>query len=163
MNKALYAARVGESHCIADGVTYDVLLNRIMEFTIRAALARVVDECDWEHDALRRNGIGAIQIFRDGKAVWADSAMFEQEMAEARREHIEDRFIRSNEADPPLYERIDRDLRARWRAAGYETPSLADNMKTIFAELERDASERAEVAKESLVSELLRELSAGPS
>jgi CRISPR/Cas system-associated endoribonuclease Cas2 len=163
VNEPLYSARIDESRFIADGVTYDVLLNRIVEFTIRAALARSVDEGDWEQDEVRRNGIAAIQIFRNGKAVWADSSAFELEMTEARREHIEDRFARSNEADPALYVRLDEDLRARWRAAGYQTPSLAHDMKTIFAELERDAAERAEVARESLVGELLRELSAGPS
>lgn len=163
MNSPIYSARVGESHCIADRVTYGALLNRIVEFTIRAALARTVDECDWEHDELRRKGIGAIQIFRNGKAVWADSAAFERELAEARREQIEERFRRTNEADPALHQRLDHDLRARWRAAGYESPSLAKDMKKIFAELERDASARAEIARESLAAELLRELSAGPS
>ncbi len=163
MNKPLYAARIGESHRLADGVTYAALLNRIMEFTIRAALARSVDECEWEHDELRRRGLGAIQIFRDGKAIWADSAAFEEELAEARRERIEERFTDANEAAPALYERIDDDLRVRWRAAGYQTPSLATDMKRIFAELEREAAERAEVARDSLVGELLRELSAGPS
>lgn len=163
MTGPIYSARIGESHCIADRVTYGALLNRIVEFTIRAALARCIDECDWEHDELRRRGIGAIQIFRNGKAVWADSAAFERELAEARREQIEERFRRANVADPVLHQRLDDDLRARWRAAGYESPSLATDMKKIFAELERDASARAESARESLVAELLRELSAGPS
>lgn len=162
VNRPLYSARIGESHCIADRVTYDTLLNRIVEFTIRAALARCVDECEWEQDELRRKGIGALQIFRNDKAVWADSATFERELAEARREHVEERFRNTNEADPELHQRLDDDLRARWRAAGYQSPSLARDMKKIFCELERDASERAEVARESLVAELLRELSAGP-
>ena len=163
MNRTLYSARIGESRCIADGVTYDMLLDRIVEFTIRAALARCVDECEWEHDELRRKGIAALQIFRDGKAVWADSAMFARELAEARRERIEERFRSANEVDPALKERLDDDLRARWRAAGYQSPTLANDMKTIFSELERDAAERAELARESLVAELLRELSSGPS
>jgi hypothetical protein len=163
VNRPLYAARIGESHRLADGVSYAALLNRIMEFTIRAALARSVDECDWEHDLLRRRGLGAIQIFRNGKAIWADSAAFEQELAEARRERIEERFREANDADPALCRRLDEDLRARWRAAGYETPSVANDMKKIFSELEREAAECAEAARESLVGELLRELSAGPS
>jgi len=163
VTKPLYAARIGESHRLADDVSYAALLNRIMEFTIRAALARSVDECDWEHDLLRRRGLGAIQIFRNGKAIWADTAAFEQELAEARRERIEERFREANEADPALCLRLDEDLRARWRAAGYETPSVANDMKKIFTELEREAAECAEAARESLVGELLRELSAGPS
>jgi len=163
VKRPLYAARIGESHRLADGVTYPALLNRIMEFTIRAALARSVDQYEWEHDELRRRGLGAIQIFRDGKAIWADSAAFEQELAEARRERIEERFRDANEADPALCRRLDQDLRARWRVRGYETPSLAKDMKKIFSELEREAAERAEVARESLVGELLREISAGPS
>lgn len=163
MNSPRYSARIGESHCIADDVTYDMLLNRIMEFTIRAALARCVDECDWEHDELRRRGIGAVQLFRDGKAIWSDFAAFERELTEARREQIEERFLRSNDADPALYQRLDEDLRARWRSLGYHSPSLAKDMKKILTELERDALERAEVARESLVAELLKELSAGSS
>lgn len=163
MDSPLYSARIGESRCIADGVTYQVLLNRIMEFTIRAALARCVDECDWEHDELRRKGISALQIFRNGKAIWADSGAFEQELAEAQRERIEERFRGANEADPALCRRVDEDLRARWRTAGYQSPSLAKDMRKIFGELERDAAERAEAARESLVAELLRELSADPS
>ncbi len=134
-----------------------------MEFTIRAALARCVDECDWEHDQLRRKGIGAIQIFRNAKAVWADSALFDLELAEAQREGVEDRFRNANEADPALHERIDEDLRARWRRAGFDSPSLAGDMKRIFGELEREASERAETARQSLVGELLREFSGRPS
>jgi hypothetical protein len=163
VSKSLYSARIGESHCIAARVPYNVLLDRIVEFTIRAALARCADECDWEHDELRRKGIGALQIFRNDKALWADPAMFERELAEARREQIEERFRRTNEADAALYVRLDNDLRARWRAAGYESPSLASDMKKIFGELERDAAERVEVARENLVVELLGELSTGPS
>ena len=163
VNIPLYVARIGESHRLADGVSYPALLNRIMEFTIRAALARSVDECEWEQDELRRRGLDAIQIFRDGKAIWADSAAFEHELTEARRERVEQRFRDANEADPALYLRLDDDLRARWRAAGYETPSLASDMKKIFAELERDAAERAEVARQSLIGELLREQPAKPS
>ncbi|MBV8196702.1 MAG: hypothetical protein JO263_01085 [Candidatus Eremiobacteraeota bacterium] len=154
----LYSACIGESHRIAEDVPYETLLSRIMEFTIRAALAHSIDENDWEQDQLRRNGLRAIGLFRNGKAIWSDCAAFEIELAEARRERVESRFAQTNAADPALYARLDRDLVRRWRLAGYQTPSLANDMKPLFVELERDAAERAEGARESLVGELLREI-----
>jgi hypothetical protein len=155
MKSDLYSARIGESCSIGEQKTYDDLLHGIMEFTIRAALARSIDESDWEHEELRRKGLAALQIVRNGKAVWACRESFGAELAEARREH-DARFERSNELDPALYDRLDGDLRAYWRRAGYDTPSLAYDMKKLFAELERDAADRAAGARESLLTELLK-------
>jgi hypothetical protein len=150
-----YSARIGESCPIAEQLPYEALLCRIMEFTIRAALARSVDESEWEHEELRRKGLRALQIFRAGKAVWADEADYQEQLSETRREG-DTRFERTNESDPALYERLDTDLRARWRCVGYETPSLISDMKKLFAEIERDATERAQGAREGLVAELLK-------
>ena len=154
-----YSARVGESLRIVEGVSYDALLKSIMEFTARAAVARSIDEVTWEQEQLRHSGIGAIQLFRDGKALWSDAATFEAELQEARREHVTTRFQRSNEVDPAFYERLDRDLRARWRQAGYESPTLLTDMKRLFAELERDAADRAASARELLAAEIVAGIS----
>lgn len=155
MDPPLYTARIGESHCLVTGVPYDVLVDRIMEFTVRAAVARSVEESRWEDEELRRKGLGAIQLIRDGRAIWADRASFEGELAEARVECVEDRFMVANECDPLLYERLDDDLCSRWEAAGYRTPSLRDNMKKLFTELQRDASDRAADARNGLVDEIM--------
>lgn len=151
-----YSVRIGESYCMAENATYDALLTLIVEFTVRAAVARCVDENEWEHEQLRRRGLSALQIFRNGKAVWDDSAAYGAELDEACREHIDARFKSSNELDIELYGRLDRDLRARWRRAGYETPTLRRDMKRLFVELERDAADRASNARDSLLGDLLR-------
>jgi len=151
----LYSARIGESCSIAERITYDDLLQRIIEFTIRAALARCIDETDWEQEQLRRNGLDALQIVRNGKAVWNAPEVFHKELAAARRAK-DARFERNNELDPTLYDRLDNDLRAQWRRAGYQTPSLLHDMKRLFIELERDAADRAADAREGLLSDLLK-------
>jgi|HubBroStandDraft_5_1064220.scaffolds.fasta_scaffold147410_2 hypothetical protein len=155
MDLDLYSAQVGESCCIARRETYDTLLTRIVEFSVRAAMARSVDEIEWEHEQLRRRGLSALQIFRNGKAVWEDRAAYEAELAEARREQVDDRFEAANEVDAGLYEKLDVDLRDRWRRMGYATPPLGHDMKRLFDELGRDAEDRAEHAREHLLEELL--------
>jgi hypothetical protein len=157
VSEAFYSARVSESNFFADRVGYDELVNRIIEFTIRAAVARSADASDWEHEELRRGGLGALQVFRDGKAIWTDATAFEGELTEARRERCECKFKRMNDLDPALYERMDRDLVDRWRRAGYQTPSLTSDMKRLFLELEREAADRAEDARANLVGEILRD------
>ncbi len=158
----LYSARIGESHSLGENIAYQVLLLRIVEFTVRAALARCVDESEWEHELLRTKGLEALEIFRDGRAVWSDRPLFEAERAEARRER-DSRFEERNELDPSLYKRLDRDLRVAWRRAGYETPSLLREMKKLFVELESDATDRATGAREGLVVEILEMGQSGPS
>jgi hypothetical protein len=150
-----YSAQIGESCCIAQGETYDTLLTRIVEFSVRAAMARSVDEIEWEQEQLRRRGLSALQIFKNGKAVWEDRPMYDSELAEARREGIDERFQAANEADAGLYRKIDADLCGRWRNLGYATPTLGHDMKRLFAELARDAAERADDAREHLLAELL--------
>ncbi|HXM06249.1 MAG TPA: hypothetical protein VN936_02235, partial [Candidatus Acidoferrum sp.] len=70
---------MSESYSIAENATYDALLGRIVEFTVRAAVARCVDENEWEHEQLRREGLNALQIYHNGKAAWDDAASFEAE------------------------------------------------------------------------------------
>jgi hypothetical protein len=156
MNLDCYSVRIGESYCVAENVTYDALLTRIVEFTVQAAVAHSVDENEWEHEQLRRKGLSALQLFRNEKAVWDDRSAFEAERAEARREHIDARFEASNELNVELYQKIDADLKARWCRLGYATPSLLRDMKPLFTELERDACDRAKNARDSLLCELMR-------
>lgn len=156
MDPACYSVRIGESHCIAEGIPYDALLDRIVEFTIRAAVARSVDESAWEHEEFRRKGLSALQVFRNRRALWDDRAIFEAELAEARRENIGERFEATNELDPAFGANLDRDLRTRWRRAGYEVPSLRCDMRALFSELERDAADRATTAREGLLADVLR-------
>jgi hypothetical protein len=153
-----YSVRIGESYLLVECVPYDVLLKSIMEFTIRAAVARSIDEGDWEHEQLRRNGLAGLQLFRGGRAVWSDRGTFEEQLAEARSQGDEPRFRESSEADAYLYERLDRDLRDRWRLAGYDIPSLMNDMKTLLTELERDARDRVAEAKDGLVADILTPL-----
>jgi hypothetical protein len=150
-----YSAQIGESCCIARRETYDTLLARIVEFSVRAAVARSIDESEWEHEQLRRRGLSALQIFKNDKAVWEDPTEYDAELAEARRERIDERFQASNEVDAGLYQKIDADLRDRWRRLGYATPTLGHNMKPLFAELARDAADRADDARERLLDEIL--------
>jgi hypothetical protein len=155
MVHARYSVWIGETHCIGVGISYEALLARLMEFTIRAAHARFADESTWEHEQLRRKGLGALELFHNARAVWDDPQTFAEELAEAKRENAMRRFRGENELDPALYERLDDDLRARWRRLGYETSSLLDDMKPLFAELERDVSESTEHARKRLLDGLL--------
>jgi hypothetical protein len=156
MDDDRYSANIGESCCIAERAPYETLLSRIVEFSVRAAVAHSIDESEWEHEQLRRRGLAALQLYRNEKAVWDDSTAYDAELAEARRENIDERFQASNELNAELYKRIDADLQARWRRLGYSTPTLSHNMKRLFAELERDASDRAKQAREGLLDDILR-------
>ena len=155
MASVRYTTRIGASVSIAEDVPYESLTTAILEFTIRAAAARSADESEWEHEELRRRGLRSLQVFRNGKALWTDGESFQAELAEATRERIADRFNASNELDPAFFERLDGDLRSHWRLAGYNSSSLLESMKTLFAELESDANDRAANAREALIEEIL--------
>jgi len=150
-----YTARMEESISIAEGVPYERLSAGILEFTVHATMARSQDESEWEHEELRRRGLGAIQIFRNGKALWTDRDAFEAELAEARRSSCADRFNASNELDPAFFELLDEDLRRRWRLAGYEVSSLLQNMKLLFSEVESDAQDCVTAARQAFAVEIL--------
>jgi hypothetical protein len=158
MSPARYSVRIGEAHCIGADVCYEALLARVMEFTIRAAVARSEDESDWEHEQLRRNGLCALQLFRNDRAIWDNPLTFADELAGARRGDCAQRFEAQNELDPAFYELFDSDLRARWRRLGYETPSLRYDMKVLFSELEREAAERAADARKRLLADFVKAL-----
>jgi hypothetical protein len=158
MSPARYSVRIGEAHCIGVDMAYEALLARVMEFTFRAAVARSEDESEWEQEQLRRGGLCALQLFRNDKAIWDNPQTFADELAEARREDVAGRFRAQNELDPAFYERLDCDLRARWRRFGYETPSLRDDMKVLFWQLERDAAERAADARKRLLADFAKQL-----
>jgi hypothetical protein len=156
MKPPLYSARIGDSVRVAEAIPYDALVRQLIEFTARAAVARSIDANDWEHEELRRKGLSAIQISRNGRAVWTDRKNFEEALVEAQREQIEARFNRTNELDTALYERLDTDLQAGWGRAGYKVGSLFNDMKSLFAELEGEATDRAACARQDLVDDVLR-------
>jgi hypothetical protein len=151
----LFSARISPSAPIADSVEYDTLLERIAEYTLRAAFAHATDQHDWDQEELRRNGLRALELFHNGRAVWRDRIAYEQSLAEVTLTGDYPRFERANELDPELCERLDRDLCERWRLAGYLVPSLALDMKKLFCELEADAADCARAAREELMSNLL--------
>ncbi len=140
---------------IAEGVSYNALLRNIVEYTLRAATARVADRSTWEQEELKRKGLSAIHIFRNGRAIWTDPALFEKELGEARREGIDAEFSKKNELDLAICRNLDRDLQEWWRRAGYESGCLLRNMRRLFTELERDASERVAEAWDGFIGEIL--------
>jgi hypothetical protein len=158
MCSARYSVRIGEACCIGIDMPYETLLVRVMEFTMRGAIAKSADESDWEHEQLRKHGISALQVFRNGKAVWDGVPIFNDELAEARRESAAELFQAQNELDPEFYARLDRDLRARWCLLGYRTESLRGDMKALFSELEHDATQRATDARGRLFADLVSAL-----
>jgi hypothetical protein len=148
-----YSARISPSACIAEDVEYENLLDRLAEYALRAAFARAADENDWEQDELRRKGLGAVELYHNGRAVWQDPVSFQQCRSEDAGAGA--RFDLGNELDPGLLERLDADLRKRWRACGYMVSSVASNMKKLFDQLQDDAAERSREAREELLAELL--------
>jgi hypothetical protein len=150
-----YTARMEDSISIAEDVPFERLSAGILAFTVRAAMARSGDESEWEHEELRRRGLGGIHIFRNGRAIWTDRDAFEAELAEARRSTCADRFNASNELDPAFLELLDEDQRQRWRLAGYEVPSLLQDMKLLFSEIESDAENRVADARRAFAVEIL--------
>jgi hypothetical protein len=156
----LYSARVSRSASIAEDVDYVTLLQRIAEYTLRAAFARAADRHDCDQENLRLKGLRAIELFHDGRAIWQDRVAFEQLRADAAAGGGQSAFEQANELDLDFVPRIDRDLRERWRVGGYLVPSLALDMKKLFSELEADALDSASNAQSLLLSELLR--STGP-
>ena len=151
----LFSARISPSACIAESVDYDTLLEQIAEYTLRAAFAHAVDQHDWNQEELRRKGLRALELFHNGRAVWRDRVAFEASQAEADRTGDLRRFYAANELDQELAERVDQDLQELWRRAGYLVPSLALDMKKLFGELEADAADCANEAREELMSKLL--------
>jgi hypothetical protein len=155
MIPASYTACIGDSFTIVENASYESLVRAILTLTLRAATARSADESEWEHEELRRRGLGSVQVFRDHKALWTDRQSFQAELDEAEREHVADRFKAINELDPAFFEELDRDLRVLWRLAGYDAGSLSENMKSLFVELESDANDCAAKAREALIEEIL--------
>ena len=152
-----YSAWIGDV-AVANGASYDLLLESIIEFTIRAALARSIDESGWEHDELRRYGLDALQLFRSGKAVWANRETFEGQLAEAAAFGDATRFNETNDLDLELYQSLEQDLQTRWKLLGYDVSSLKSDMKKLFNELEADARDRVSKARDGFVSDVLKPL-----
>jgi hypothetical protein len=151
-----YSAQISPSAHIAENVSYETLLERILEYTLRSALARANDRHDWEQDQLRCRGLRVIELFHNGRAVWQDRAAFEEFLSDETRTGTIVQFERDNEVNVELLERVERDLRERWRCAGYMVSDLCSDMKKLFAELEADGADRERGATEAFVAEVLR-------
>jgi hypothetical protein len=151
-----YTARIGSSLALAEDVPYRVLLRRIVRFTAEAAAARCADDARWEQEELRKRGLSALALSREGKALWSDPGLFESELDEARREGALAAFTALNELDSEARGRLDRDLRHLWREAGYDVPSLIHTMKKLFVELEADINDTTAGARAGFVDEITR-------
>jgi hypothetical protein len=150
-----YTARIGLGATIAENVSYDDLILRVLEFMLRAAIARANDNIRWEDEELRREGLRRIEFACDGKALWWDRQTFSAERAEACREGVGERFDAENACRSVFLKKLDADLRGRLAEAGYSSPCLITNMKALFSELAVDARQQATEAQELLVQSIL--------
>ena len=139
-----YSARIGAT-VIATGVPYDELTDGVLEFALQAAIAVAADQFEWEHEELRRDGLTAIEFFREDKALWWDRECFEAEEADPER----------NELDSSFFDRLDHDLRTRLKRAGYEVPSMIACTRALYSEIAADVADRCAGARESLLVEIL--------
>jgi hypothetical protein len=155
MRSPRFTARIGHGVSIAEDVSYDELVDRVLEFVVRAAIARANDRSTWEEEELRRQGLKGIEFARASKALWWDADAFAAEQAEAKREGASELFLSRNECGGTFFETLDADLRKRFRNAGYSTASLITEMNEIFREIAADASDRSSQANESLIAEIL--------
>ena len=150
-----YGARIAGSVAIAWDVPYDALLKNVVRFTVEAAAARSADEPRWEHEELRQRGLDALEITRNGKALWCDEEDFRLELEEARREGAGSEFETRNELDEAFCEHLDRDLIRLWQKAGYATPSLLHCMRRLFVELQDDIADSTVGARKAFVEEIV--------
>jgi len=151
-----YSAGIAGGIVIAENVTYDELLTRLLDFVSRAAVARAIDEFDWEQEEVLRNGLRAIDFFLGDKALWWDSDAFNTEKEGTRRNGAGERFLEKNELDARFLKKIDADLRGHLKRAGYVTPSLISSMKPLYKDISSDLSDRSAQAQKALVAEILR-------
>ncbi|MBV8530084.1 MAG: hypothetical protein JO104_02105 [Candidatus Eremiobacteraeota bacterium] len=78
----------GPSIIVAEDVPYSALLQRIVLFTLEAAVARSSDDACWEQEEFRRKGLSVVELSRSGKATWENSAIFEAKFAAARNHGV---------------------------------------------------------------------------
>ena len=150
-----YTARIGHGASIAEGVPYDELVPLVLEFLLRAAIAKATDQSSWEQEEVRRGGLRRIEFACEGKALWWDRNSFAAERREAERDGLQQRFDLGNADGTIFFETLDADLRERLRRAGYATPSLLANMKELFLQIDVETADRAAAAREALVAEIL--------
>lgn len=150
-----FTARIGHGVSIAEDVTYCELVDRILEFVVRAAIARANDRSSWEEEEVRRQGLQRIEFAKDGKALWCDAGAFAAEEAEANREGASKLFLSRNECGERFLQTLDLDVRTRLRNAGYSTASLLAEMNEIYREIAGDASDRSLQANEALIDEIM--------
>lgn len=155
MRSQRFTARIGHGVSIAEDVSYDELVDHVLEFVVRGAIAKANDRSTWEEEELRRQGLKGIEFAREGKALWWDLDAFSAELAEAKREGAGELFVSRNECAVRFFDALDFDLRERLRGAGYSTASLFADMNEIYREIAADASDRSSQANEGLIAEIL--------
>jgi hypothetical protein len=140
---------------VVQNALYALLLKNLVRFTVEAAVAHSADESSWDQDQLRRRGLDALEVARDGKALWSDGVSFNAELAQARQRREATEFTARNELDPEFCARLDGDLRRLLRQAGYDVPSLMHTMKPFFAEIDTDLRASASGARKAFIEEIV--------
>jgi len=140
---------------IVQGVSYEDLVTRVLDFVASAAIARADDDFTWEQEVVLRTGLDSIDFFADGKAIWTDPECFGSELEGARAAGVEERFLAENELDNQFLTRLDADLRQRLSRAGYAVDSMLTSMKDLYREIASEIRERSGEARERLKAEIL--------
>jgi hypothetical protein len=151
-----YSAGIAGGVMVAQNVTYDELLTRLLDFVLNAPVARAVDDFAWEQEEVLRGGLRSIDFFSGGKSLWWDRDAFDTEKEGMMRNGTGERFLEKNELDARFLRKLDADLREHLKRAGYITPSLITSMKPLYRDISADLSDRSAQARTALVTEILR-------
>lgn len=156
MKTRRYTAKIAGGVTIAENVTYDDLVTRVLDFVLHAAIALSIDSFEWEHEKLRREGLDAIDFFAGEKALWLERESFDVEKESAKRAGCQTRFLSKNEYDVDFFSQLDADLRERLARAGYASDPLITDMKKLFREISDDVKDRSAQAQQALLTEILQ-------
>jgi hypothetical protein len=151
-----YTAKIAGGITIAENVTYDDLVTRVLDFILHAAIALSIDSFEWEHEKLRREGLQGIDFFAGEKALWLDRESFDVEKENAKKSGYQTRFLSTNEFIEKFLANLDADLRERLARAGYAASPLITDMKSLYREISDDVKDRSAQAQQALVSEILQ-------
>lgn len=156
MRTRRYTAKIAGGVTIAENVTYDELVTRVLDFILHAAIALSIDTFEWEHENLRREGLQGIDFFVGERALWLDRESFDIEKENAKKSGYQTRFLSSNEFDEDFLTKLDADLRERLARAGYASGPLITDMKKLYREISDDVKDRSAQAQQALVTEILQ-------
>lgn len=156
MKTRRYTAKIAGGVTIAENVTYDDLVTRILAFILRAAIALSIDNFEWEDEKLRREGLQGIDFFVGDRALWSDRESFDVEKEGAKRTGCQTQFLSKNDVDIDFLTTLDADLRERLARAGYAADPLITDMKKLYREISDDVKDRSAQAQQALVAEILQ-------